>query len=89
AEPVNSSKEYINTLLRTLTADLIVIAILTFPYNKRNKNIAKVIMIITTINHMIYHNVALRAPLRRSEGISGGYGIKPATNHPENRRKRA
>ncbi|MBL2103747.1 hypothetical protein ELI73_28835, partial [Klebsiella pneumoniae] len=37
----------------------------------------------------IYHNVALPAPLRRSEGVSGGYGIKQATNHPENRRKRA
>ncbi|MBX4313211.1 hypothetical protein K4G94_20480, partial [Mycobacterium tuberculosis] len=66
----------INTLLRTLTADLIVIAILTFPYNKRNKNIAKVIMIITTINHMIYHNVALRAPLKRAERDSAANTAK-------------
>ncbi len=37
----------------------------------------------------IYHNIPLRAPLRQSEGVSGGYGIKPATNHPASRRKRA
>ncbi|MFS7587398.1 hypothetical protein ACJ8A3_29320, partial [Klebsiella pneumoniae] len=27
----------------------------------------------------IYHNASLRAPLRRAQGVSGGYGIKQAT----------
>ncbi|EFJ79578.1 hypothetical protein HMPREF0208_03681 [Citrobacter koseri] len=37
----------------------------------------------------IYHNASLRAPLRRAQGVSGGYGIKQATTPPENCRKRA
>ncbi|WP_214294675.1 hypothetical protein, partial [Escherichia coli] len=37
----------------------------------------------------IYHNVALRAPLRRPEGVSDGKPVKQATNHPKTRQKRA
>ncbi|OWR40452.1 hypothetical protein BSQ42_00725, partial [Escherichia coli] len=37
----------------------------------------------------IYHNVALRAPLRRPERVSDGKPVKQATNHPKTRQKRA
>ena len=37
----------------------------------------------------IYHNVALRAPLRQPESASGRKPVKQATNHPKTRQKRA
>ncbi|CDL32642.1 hypothetical protein [Enterobacter hormaechei] len=36
----------------------------------------------------IYHNVSLRAPLRRAQGVSDGRTVKQATNHPKSRQKR-
>ncbi|OUR37144.1 hypothetical protein B9J96_10185 [Enterobacter roggenkampii] len=36
----------------------------------------------------IYHNVALRAPLRRPERVSDGRTVKQTTNHPKSRQKR-
>ncbi|HAE4776295.1 TPA_asm: hypothetical protein G4H14_004675 [Salmonella enterica subsp. enterica serovar Poona] len=40
---------------------------------------------ISLIEHNIYYQHRPRSP----QSVSGGYGIKQATNHPENRRKRA
>ncbi len=37
----------------------------------------------------IYHNVSLRAPLKRPQGVSDGKPVKQATNHPKTRQKRA
>lgn len=37
----------------------------------------------------IYHNVALRAPRKRPQGVSDGKPVKQATNHPKTRQKRA
>ncbi|RNS53012.1 hypothetical protein B9019_029295 [Klebsiella pneumoniae] len=37
----------------------------------------------------IYHNVFLRAPRKRPQGVSDGKPVKQATNHPKIRQKRA
>ena len=37
----------------------------------------------------IYHNVFLRAPRKRPQGVSDGKPVKQATNHPKTRQKRA
>ena len=37
----------------------------------------------------IYHNVFLRAPLKRPQGVSDGKPVKQATTTPKTRQKRA